>query len=422
MRSAEGALLKNRRESQMQPRMPHSILWTWDGRMSWGAYPNHHNITDPDTYLQNYTNLIDFMAAHGIAAVVIWGFLRESHGGVDTARRLCDHAAAKGVRIIPGVGVRSYGGFCYESGRERVDGEAARWSLDQLLLARPEWRAVQADGSVRWWSHINGDLAPAQHCDACPSRLELRDWYLEGLDWLYRTFAIGGVWLEMGDNGLICQCPSCLARRGAQPDRGFGPLSYEDEALWMPVLAQHALNLAPDSWVILCQNLMYDSSMIADPPRLLSLMPHRTIVAWHVQDPAKIDPGLVLDDCDVAEAYAKQLPPPEPRCFGNVGVWSYGGCWLLWGMDGQAQHRHIAKAIKRGHQMGHSGICFYGELNDRAGMSGRKRQNEINYLAMSAFCSDPDLSIEEFEREHADYFRNASGRLVTGSGPYVIPK
>lgn len=405
----------------MQPRMPHTVFWTWDGRMSWGAYPNHHNITDPDTYIRNYTNQIDFMAAHGIAAVVVWGFLRESHGGVDAARRICDHAAKRGVRVIPGIGVRSYGGFCYETGRDVVAGEAARWSLDQLLLQKPEWRAVQADGSTRWWSHINGDLRPAQHCDACPSQFGLRDWYLEGLEWLYRTFAIGGVWLEMGDNGTICQCRTCVDRRGATPDRSFGPLSYEDEALWMPVLARKALELRPDTWVMLCQNLIYDSAMVANPPRLQSLMPRETITAWHVQDPGKIDPGKVLDDCDEAEAFAKRLPPPEPRSLGNVAVWSYGGCWLLWGMDGQAQQRQIAKAVKRAYEMGHSGICLYGELDDRAGMSGRKRQNEINYLAMAAFCDDPDLSIEEFEQQYATYLQGSCGRLGTSaSRPYVV--
>ncbi|NPV06497.1 MAG: hypothetical protein HPY83_00865 [Anaerolineae bacterium] len=55
-------------------------------------------------------------------------------------------------------------------------------------------------------------------------------------------------------------------------------------------------------------------------------------------------------------------------------------------------------------------------------MSGRKRQNEINYLAMSAFCIDPDLSIEEFEHEHAGYFRHATGRLTSEGGPYVLAK
>lgn len=382
--------------------MPHTVLWTWDGRMCWGGKGRlHHNITSAEVFLSNYKNLVDFMSVNGIATVIVWGFLREEHGGVVTSQKLCDYAAKKGVRIIPGVGVRSYGGFCYETGRREVTGETARWSLDQWLRKHPKFRAVDEKGEVRWWSHGNGDLEPYQHCDACPSRLELRDWYLEGIEWLYENFQIGGVWLEMGDNELICQCSQCVKRRGRQPDRGFAPLSYEDEALWMPVIAQKALNINPDSWVLLCQNLFYNQSMVESPPELIKAMPRNSIVAWHVYDP-KVDIEAVHRDCEANPMWAQRVPPPEPRKKGEISVWAYGGQIHLVGIDGWPHHRQIARAVQHGREMGHTGICFYGEIGDNAGVTGNSKFQEINYLAMSEFCQEPDLTIEEFEARHSD--------------------
>lgn len=69
----------------------------------------------PGEFLGDYKALIDYMHEHtSFNAIIIWGFLRDSHGGVEAARELSDYANARDIRIIPGVGTSGYQGYYFE--------------------------------------------------------------------------------------------------------------------------------------------------------------------------------------------------------------------------------------------------------------------------------------------------------------------
>src|SRR6185436_8975672 len=69
----------------------------------------------PETFVEDYRRLTDLAAGLGVKGIVIWGFLRDSHGGIEAAKRVADYATSKSVAITPGVGTTNwYGGVYYE--------------------------------------------------------------------------------------------------------------------------------------------------------------------------------------------------------------------------------------------------------------------------------------------------------------------
>jgi hypothetical protein len=81
-------------------RLPHSYFWTWDhstnwvlddpGMQTWGCYNKY--LKRPETYVEDYRRLTDLCAGLGIGGIVVWGFLRDSHGGIESARRVASNA------------------------------------------------------------------------------------------------------------------------------------------------------------------------------------------------------------------------------------------------------------------------------------------------------------------------------------------
>ncbi|MFC1461912.1 hypothetical protein ACFLQR_05280, partial [Verrucomicrobiota bacterium] len=179
------------------PQLRNRILWNWDCRTHWDSPGGAEIIHSKDAYLANFERVIDFMSAHELNGLIIWGFLRDTHGGIDSALKLFEYANSRNVRIIPGVGVNSYGGFWYTGNHE--------FSLDHWLAKHPELRAKGKDGKPLYWSWPKG-IDPSVHTNACPSRKETEEWYLRGVEWLFKTFPVGGVQFETGDIGTLCSC------------------------------------------------------------------------------------------------------------------------------------------------------------------------------------------------------------------------
>jgi hypothetical protein len=141
------------------------MLWTWDHSTEWalnrpgaqtmGAMNPYFR--SPDVFVEDYTRLLDWSGKHHIDAVVVWGLLRDSHGGVEAAKKLCDVAARNGVRLLAGVGLCAYGGVYYEGGSPQ--------SMRVHLNRHPELRASNESGRP-----IVANMM------ACPSRKENRDY------------------------------------------------------------------------------------------------------------------------------------------------------------------------------------------------------------------------------------------------------
>lgn len=244
------------------------IWWTWDLRMRW-AYGFS---SDAGSFVNNYARALDAAGQYGVEGIVVWGFLRDSHGGVEAARRLNEHAQAQNVRIIPGVGIDSFGGV-YCSG----DSE---YSLDRYLAEHPEAQAVNEDGSPmkkRWPPSDN-----VEHFVACPSDESLMDFYVRSIDWLLDTFDIRGIQLEQGDQGL-CRCARCRAR-AATPGLKCETSNLERMAARLPGLAKHVLEKRPGAIVIVenYSGLRPEEAQVVAP--FLQDFPEEVFHSWQAYD------------------------------------------------------------------------------------------------------------------------------------------
>ncbi len=125
---------------------PYRFLWTWDHSTNWDpAQPGgqEDGCCNPYTklagvFVSDYEKLIDSMHEHDLNGLIIYGFLRDSHGGIEAAQRLCEYARDRGVGIIPGVGVMAYGGFYYDGDHE--------FSMARRIEQYPEMSAIDENG------------------------------------------------------------------------------------------------------------------------------------------------------------------------------------------------------------------------------------------------------------------------------------
>lgn len=170
------------------------ILWCWDARMTWddqpGAISQRMAVSTqafpypkrPEAFLAGFKRLVDYAAKLGVRGLIVWGFLRDSHGGVAAARELCLYAADRDVAILPGVGLCSYGGFYF-------DGDH-RFSLSSYLRAHPD-RAYIIPSNKAGGAESGPVLDPSLKAN--------QQWWREGVEWMLETFRVGGIDFEMGD-------------------------------------------------------------------------------------------------------------------------------------------------------------------------------------------------------------------------------
>ncbi len=93
------------------PAFPYRIYWTWDhstnwnldytGQLDWGC--NNEYCKPPEAFVDDYKRLVDHMVRSRANGVLIWGFLRDNHGGVSAGQEICRYAKDRGVKILPSV-------------------------------------------------------------------------------------------------------------------------------------------------------------------------------------------------------------------------------------------------------------------------------------------------------------------------------
>src|SRR3990167_10208365 len=78
------------------PALPYRFFWTWDHSTNWYleqcgmqeiGFANPYS-KPMNGFLEDYCRLIDFMSLHRINGITIYGFLRDSHGGIEAAQEL----------------------------------------------------------------------------------------------------------------------------------------------------------------------------------------------------------------------------------------------------------------------------------------------------------------------------------------------
>lgn len=340
------------------PRFKYRWFWTWDNRMEWGGKgPVDEKMASvaggapfhkaPGAFLTDYKNCIDYMADHKFNGLIIWGFLRQKHGGVAASQELCRYASRRGVRILPGVGTSGYGGYYY-------DGKHP-YNISTWLANHPELRAVNKDGT----------LNPNALCPSNPANVK---WLDDGAEWLFKTFEIGGVNLEIGDF-LVCNCDGCKKARAAI--QSSEPDYYKDMAISHAPTLKKMRSLAPDAWLSYATYTGYTLEMAQTPPKFSSIIPDDSICQWTLTA--------------MSGKWPANVKPPARH---NVG-------YLHWCNRSTRkpddyfldQVHHICRNASAA---GFEGLDTYGELG------ADKLNAEIFYLAWEAFLWNPGMTVAEF--------------------------
>lgn len=358
------------------------LLWTWDhctewtaaraGVHDWGA-SNEFSGTTAD-FIREYSLLLGWCGRHGIDGVVVWGLLRDGHGGVDAAKRLCEIADAAGVKLLAGVGLNAYGGVYYEG--------VSQWSLNNHLAKYPELYAVRADGQ-RHIFRRPGNAPQAMH-HACPSRRENMEYCLEGLRWLMETVPVAGVQIETGDT-YVCECSRCRERR----QNPVSVLSWDDMALLYAPAAEAVWSVRADATVVL--ETYSHPEPVTDgtvpgfgggsppwAPRCLAQFPRSAYVQW------------VADNFTPPRSPATWTTPAPAGFAGNIMRAHLATWWM--GRGDELAVDWLARLAQQSLAHGFDGLSIFGDKSPfRTGC-------ELNYLALADYGSaaNPDADLESF--------------------------
>ena len=342
------------------PEFKYRWFWNWDNRMDWGGAGEIATTMasvrggaaynkKAEAFLVDTKRCVDYMADHKFNGMILWGFLRDSHGGIEASQELCRYAEQRGVRILPGVGTSGYGGYYYEGKH--------LYSTDTWLATHPELRAIDK----------NGEFYNA----LCPSNKANQKWLDDGAKWLFNTFHIGGINLEMGDF-LVCFCDDCKqARNAIDSDE---PNYYKDMAISHSITLESIRTQNPDAWLSYATYTGYTEEMMQEPPAFLEMIPDDALCQWTLTH--------------MAHDWPAGLRPMAPK---NLGYLHW--CNLSTHTEDDFYLEEIRDICRNAAQAGFEGLDTYGELTP-------ERPNvELFYLVWEAFLWDPKMTIDRFVDE-----------------------
>lgn len=341
------------------------LLWCWDARMTWDDEPERIQTAmaasekrfpypkKPESFRTGFRRLVDFCAAKGIWGIVVWGFLRDAHGGIAEARDLCLYARDRNVAILPGVGLCAYGGFFYEGDHP--------FNLNTYLKNYPE-RASTAieEGGGR---EVAGLLDP--------SLPENQRWWRDGLEWMLETFPISGINFEMGD---FVVNPSDSARQ-ARTALGF---DADENILDMVVatkpLMEFALNAKPEGVFINALYRGYHQVKNFPAAPYVEALPPETVWQYTLT--------RMVREKEFPHGFAGMAPH---RQYGYLH-------WFNASTNTQDKDytRDIARVFQGAHRLGFEFLGTYGELRADTATADR------NYRAQVAWARHPGLDYESF--------------------------
>jgi hypothetical protein len=373
---------------EASPGLGYRTFWTWDHSTNWelsqiglqeiGVFNPYSK--PPGGFLADYRRLVDFCSRNRIAAIVIYGFLRDTHGGVEAAQELCRYANERGVRIIPGIAIGAYGGVYWEGDHP--------YNLATWLKKHPEFAATMEKGVGFQLADLSFPLNFPRSdytMSACPSAPETMAWMEEGVAWLAETFEIGGINIESGDYG-VCGCERCVRRRAnaaeaARRTSDHGDSwSHTDMAENFPRLYRAATAKRPDLWVY-CE-MQWDNLLDPVAREAQTRLPQGGIYQ-HTANRSfwrRLRTELTRD-------YVAALPtrPNVLRC--------QFAC--QWNGDERTERyafnaRTFAEMAQACSRVGMEGLTVWGEA------SAYHATVEFSYLAFARFTFEPTLTWERF--------------------------
>ncbi len=377
--------------SRPKPALPNSYFWTWDHSTNWmlddpGMLNNgcaNQYLKRPDTYVEDYRRLTDLCAGLGIRGIFIWGFIRDSHGGIENSKKVASYAASKGVRILPGFGTTCYGGAYYEGDHP--------YNLETFVKNHPDARMLNEDGNI-------------EPRGACASSPEYQDWLGKSIRWLFDEFEIGGVNIENGDF-WVCHDRRCNKHKETWREGDPEFFRYQAMSYGPALEAVKDLHATKDfPWATYTGFLptkgTHDNCipyMQCERPALVDVLPEDVLCQWTIT-------GMVLQQSLPLTAYLddgapdaafdnpnwpRDLKPPTKRSIGfahRPSQWSAQGRYV----DGVSL---IKEACLRSHRAGIEGVVIHGEV------TSRNIPWALNYLAFSHFIHWPEDTIRDFGRK-----------------------
>lgn len=374
---------------EQEPGLPYRAFWNWDHTTNWeltqigvqeiGVMNPYHK--PPDGFLADFKRVVEFMSMNRISAIAIYGFLRDSHGGIEAAQELCRYASERGVRIMPGVAIAAYGGIVWEM---EHDYNLATWLRRHPELAaemeRPAGFQLQDLDFPLFFPR--GDYSVR----GCPSKVENQRWMEEGIAWLGETFEIGGINIEAGDYG-VCGCAECDARRAVREDasRRHGyteSWSHADMADFYPRLYDAALSKRPDAWIY--SEIQWDNLLDPDAQMPLRSLPEGGIYQ-HTMNRSYWERIMQ----EMTPVYGRALPTRN-------NVFRTQFC-CQWNGDYRTERyrfngKDFAEHAKKAAEVGFKGLTVWGEP------SPYNTSTELSYLAFARFSWDPSLEWDAFMR------------------------
>lgn len=373
------------------PGLPYRTWWNWDHSTNWdieqigvqeiGVFNPYGK--PPDGFLADFKRVVDFMSRQRIAALVIYGFLRDTHGGIEAAQELCRYATERGVRILPGVAISAYGGVFWEGDH--------RYNLATRLRSRPELAATMERPVGFQIADLDFPLNFPRSdytVSGCPSHPDNQQWMEDAIGWLAETFEIGGINIESGDYG-VCGCARCAERRAAREDadrRSGGATeswSHADMADFYPRLFAAATSRRKNLW--LYSELQWDNMLDHEAHAPLRALPDAGIYQhtlnrtyWNrVRE--ELTPEIVAGLPTRHNVFRAQF-----AC-----QWNGSRITERYRFNG----RDFFELCRTAAATGVEGLTIWGEV------SPFEAPVEFSYLAFSRFGWDPALTWERFVSE-----------------------
>jgi len=399
-------------ELRERPALPRNYYWTWDHSTNWwlsaegqqeSGCNNIYTKTAED-FVRDYKLLVDHCLRSRVGGIVIWGFVRDAHGGVSASQEVANYAADRGIRILPGVGTCVYGGAHYVCDYETDTSKPL--SARGFVHNYPDSGMVGHDGK-------RSALYP------CPTHPDTIAWLKDCAAWLFDTFRIGGVNIEHGDF-IVCHCERCASvRKGHRQAAYFSTMQLANQPF-----IEEALRLRPDAWITYATY----TGFAPDPTPETGYTPTSDWTvneSWrlHGENPEFVqafDPRSICQWTLTNMVHDKQLPllawlddgkpeamlrsehwpaghkPPTKRSAGflhQASQWNSRGERPT-GLPARytVQISCIKEACLRAAGAGFEGVSIHGEVSTRC------IPWALNYAAFAYFSYHPEATLREFGR------------------------
>jgi len=388
--SEQGAVVAGDLNETDKPALRYRIVWTWDGHCNWAStvdetmalYVNENPAVGsmavpytPEGFRTHFTRAIDYFSDHKLNGLIVWGFLRDEHGGVEMGREISRYARQNNVRILPGVCSQGgYSGFIFS--------KTNKFNLEVWCQQHPELQARNEKGEF-----VAGMINP--------TKPENQQWLRDGAEWLFSNLPdIGGINLENGDF-MSCYCDECRAER-AKPEND--PNCFWDMIASQKPILEVARRRRPDGWMTFATYVGFTeatargvSKTTVYPPKFVNQTPDNAICQW------------TFTSMTTPVTWPEGARPPAAGFQDQIGLLHHGSLWgspgdpaRWWAAPGAWADEYstlLPFVCGRIAQAQLGGLVITGQNGNQL------PAHELNYLSLEYFGWHPERTYEQFQRD-----------------------